>query len=176
MRKLVLLLALFAMPSIAEAQVRFSWATPVLTATTYTTGQLMGTGGQVLTFSNIVREEQPTGTLMTVCWYDKNAQAADVSLVLLRAPFSSSTTLTNAATFDPDDTDLTKIIKEIPLVAANRFQYNDNGIKCTDALGIPVENTYPTTKKALFGVLISRGSHTAASASDITVGIAVVRD
>lgn len=175
MKKIFLLLLLVAFPSLCQAQVgvaRFSSTTPTIDAGAYLANDLIGT---LLTFSNVFREQQPSGYLVSVCITDKAAQASDMDLYILREPFSSSTVLTNNGPFDPADSDLNKIIAVVALGSTSRFSFTDNGVKCLGSLTTPVWSS-GTSKRSLYGVLVARGTPTFASTSDLTITVGVSRD
>lgn len=176
MKKLILLALAAFLPGITEAQIgsaRTSLATTtVSTSPAYASGDLIG---GLLTFGNILRDTQPTGYVLSACVYDKSAQAVDMELILLTEPFSAATVLTDNGAFAPADADLSKMLPPIALGSSSRFQFLNNGIKCVTVPALPVVNS-STTKRNLYGVLISRGTPTFSSTSDISVEIGVSRD
>lgn len=144
-----------------------SVVTPTLTATAYSTGQLMG--GK-LTFSNVLDLSTCVGYLRSVLITDLNAQAVDLDLVLFHTD-PTNTTFTNAAAFTLADADIGKVLCALSFGSANRFAFADNSIKYIAPSGaVPLLGFVSNApSRTLYGALIARGAHTSATASDITI-------
>lgn len=176
MKRILLLIAMF-IPSLASAQLypvtECVSATPTVDTSAYVTGDLIG--GK-LTFSGALRSSTSAGYIASVMVYDKSVQAHDLDLVIFSED-PSATTFTDQAAFDIADADLSKIGSVVSLVSANRMAFADNGVKFSTVShpikGVPVSGALTTT---LYGALISRGTPTFATASDITVKICVSQD
>lgn len=136
--------------------------TPVVTAGAYSANDVIG---GLLTFKGL-----RGGTLQGVTITDKAAQSVDYLLVLFdEAP----TNIVDNATFDIADADLSKIIRRLDLTAASHRQaFTDNAIYSRDSLDIPIR----AQCAALTAFLITLGTPTYATTSDITVVLQVDTD
>lgn len=175
-------LALLFLPSIVLAQpfgvTRFVSASPTCDTSAYATGELIGTGTTgKLTFSGALRGSSGTGYIVGVKVSDKAAQAVDFDLVIFsRNP--SATTFTDQAAFDISDTDLTKVVAVINLGSSSRFAFADNSVHYVGGLFLPVEaiDADGNVATTLYAALVSRGTPTFATGSDVTVTLEISQD
>lgn len=149
-------------------------ATPTVDTSAYATGDEIG--GK-LTFTGACRATTGTGFITSVRITDKSAQASDLELDLFSSN-PTATTFSDQAAFDPDDTDLAKIISVLSFGSTARFAYNDNGVKYlgSQSLTIRCEDSSALSTNILYGVLVSRGTPTFAAAADVTVTICISQD
>jgi hypothetical protein len=176
MKRLLILTALL-FPSAAWGQQApitvFVSSTPTIDTNIYATGELLGTK---LTFTGAFHERSAAGYLTSVKVDDKAAQAHDLELVIFSED-PSGTTFTNQAAFDIADTDLTKVVAVISLGSATRFAWADNGIKFVGSLAIPLQGrSGDGATTTLYGALLSRGTPTFASTSDLKVTLGISQD
>lgn len=176
MKKLLFLFAL--VPGIAMAQnsptTKLVSASPTADTSAYATGELIG---EKLTFSGALNSSTGAGYIISAAISDKAAQAVDLELVVFGQD-PSNTTFTDQAAFDIADADLSKIVAVISFGSATRFAYADNGYKYLGSLMLPVNssNSSGVASNVLYGALLSRGTPTFASSSDLTVILGINRD
>lgn len=174
MRKVMFCVALMLSVT-ASAQVadtRFVSVTPTVDTSAYASGDVIG--GK-LTFSNALPWRTGTGFLVSVTISDKAAQASDLDLVLFESDPDSST-FTDQAAFDPADADLSKVLTVVNFGSSSRFAFNDNGVKHVASLAVPIKGRSSAGVVTLYGVLVSRGTPTFASSSDVTVKLGIAGD
>jgi hypothetical protein len=124
--------------------------------------------GGLLTFALAARTNVHSSILESVTIVDKGQQMSAMDLVLFNA---SLTAPTDNAAFDPTDTELLTCIGVVKVVAGDYFDFNDNSVAVVHPdLPIVVAAT------SLYGVLVSRGTPTYTSTSDIVVSITVRTD
>lgn len=168
MKRILIFLALF-IPSIAHAgpiETRFIQATPTVTsASAYASGN---TVGGLLTFPNACLIRTNKAQILSVKLYDKAKQGIDTDLVLFNATPAAQTDKT---AFNPSNTELLTITALIPLTTHKSF--SANGMSQTQSIIVPVNCT---SSQSLVGYLVTRGTPTYASTSDLTVEIETVAD
>ena len=179
MKKLILLFG-FLIPSCALADTagitRFVSVTPTVTASSaYAANNEIG---GLMTFTNACRKESGTGYAISVSISDKAAQATDMYLVLFSQSLSGSTTLADKTAFTPADSDLNKIAAVVTLGSSSRYSWADNGTKYSGSLTIPItcKDSSGRPQGDLYGVLVSGGTPTFQSTSDLTVTLAINQD
>lgn len=176
MKRLGLLLLLI--PSIAFAgpkgETYFASATPTVDTSVYASGDVIG--GK-LQFDFSVRQATGTGYVISAKIDDKAATTADLDLILFRKNPTGST-ITDQLPFTPVDADLDKIIGIISFGSTSRFAFADNGVKYVGSLVIPIEGRTSTglAQETIYGVLVSRGTPTFASSSDVKVTLGIAQD
>lgn len=126
--------------------------------------------GGIMTFANAARATGQGGSLESVTIVDKGQQMAALDLVLFNA--SPSGTFTDNATSDPSDADLATVVGVIPFVVGDYFDFSDNSVAFRSGLGI----VYDCADTSLFGVLVSRGTPTYTSTSDVIVALGLALD
>jgi len=141
--------------------------TPTIDTAIYAAGDLIG--GK-LTFANATRVAAYSGKVTNVMIRDLDAENAPMDLILFNAD-PSGTTFTNNAALDIADADLSKIFAVIHISDWTTFA--DNSVAHVGEL-------YKAFKLAsgssIYGALVSRGTPTYASTSDVSVEITVERD
>ena len=162
-------LALFLLiPSLAFADrldTRFVQATPTVDTNIYASGDTVGT---LLTFTAACSLKTSTAQILSVVIFDKDKEAADLDLVLFKD--TPAGTFTDNAAFDPTDAGLLGIVESISVTSHKAF--NDNGISLSTEVIRPVK----CLTNNLYGYLVSRGTPTYTSASDLTVMIEILQD
>lgn len=145
--------------------------TPTIETDAYVAGDLIGTK---LSFANAVRGvgggSNETGLLQSVIITDLAKQSANLDVVFFDTN-PSNTTFTDNAAFDPHDTDLLTII--VVVAVTDWKDFNDNSIGQTLNLAIPFDLGGDTT---LYAAIVSRGTPTYASTSDLTVRVGILAD
>jgi len=123
--------------------------------------------GGLLTFANAVRVSGGTGILQTVTIVDKGQQMASIDLVLFDQTFTAPT---DNAIFAPTDAELANVIAVVPM--SNYSDFSTNSVAARGALGIAFE----AVGTSIFGALVSRGTPTYTSTTDIIVILGILQD
>ncbi len=146
-------------------------ASPTCDTSAYADGDLIG--GK-LSFSNASRFSAGSALLQNALLVDKAAQSANIDLILFDAD-PTGTTFTDQSAFDVADADLDKIVAVIRFGSYGDWvTFADNGIaQYTPPGGVPIKLTTGTT---LYGALVSRGTPTFASSSDLKARLVLVQD
>ena len=176
LKRLSLILALTLVPFIAAAQNTdistksvTVCATPTIDTNIYAAGDAVG---GLLTFSNALRPNAFSGVITGAYILDKDAEGANLDLIIFNANPSAST-VTNNAALDLADADLSKAIEPISISSHTAFNSNDNGISGSGSLTRTVQTSSSVT---LYGALRAVATPTYTSASDLTVCIGVLQD
>lgn len=142
-------------------------ATPVVsTSPAYTSGDAVGS---VLSFTSATRVSAGSGVVQSVTVIDKGGQAANLDLLLFDSTVSVAPTDNTACTIA--DADLAKCVGAIPITGHHALA--DNSMSRSLNVGLGFKLTSGTT---LYGILVSRGTPTYASTSDITVRLAITQN
>lgn len=145
----------------------FAVSPAVTAASAYATGNVVG---PLMTFAGIASDDNPTGLIQAIGFHFKSAQTADMDFVFCSQNPSSTTV-----------TDKTAVALNVADFAKCRA-YRLSGANCI-SLGTPtyceIANlaspfTIPTGTDA-YGFLVTRGTPTFTSTSDVTVSLRVVR-
>lgn len=169
MKKLIVLF-LLGLVSTASAQVyhtdvQYASVTPtVSTSPAYTAKDSVG---GLLTFRGICKASN-TVQVNSVTITDKADQAVAYDLQLFSANPTASTFTDNSVTA-VNTTDLAKILPVISLLSTDHFSYSATGVSSLSSLNSGGFVT--TTGGTLYGVLVTRGTPTYTSTSDITVRV-----
>lgn len=166
MKRIVALFLLI--PSLAFADTldtRFIQATPTVDTAIYAPGETVGT---LMTFTAACNVRTDRGEVLGVKIFDKDKEAADLDLVLFRS--TPAGTFTDNAAFDPTDAGLLAITANISVT--DEAAFSDNGMSFKTEIVRPIR----CTDGVAYGYLVSRGTPTYTSASDLTVQIEVVAD
>lgn len=124
--------------------------------------------GALLTFTGAVRANGATGTLSAVQIVDKGQQMAALDLVLFD---SSITAPTDNAIFAPTDAEVALCVGVVPILTTDYADFSTNSIATKANLGLTFKAGSGTS--SLFGVLVSRGTPTYTSTSDIVVTLTI---
>lgn len=166
-----LALAFALIPGIAQADpldTRTVRVTPTITASSaYTSGNEVG--GQ-MTFTGICNKRTNRGEVIGAQLLDKAVQGIDTDLVLFRAAPSGGT-LTDKSAFTPADASLASVTAVIPLTTHKAFA--DNGVSQGANIVYPVQCDAAGN---LYGFLVTRGTPTYASTTDLTLQLEVLAD
>ncbi len=139
-------------------------ATPTIDTAIYAAGDAVG---GLLTFTNAVRFSGGGLRIRKVLLVDKDQEQAPFDLVLFDRTFTNTA---DQAAFDPTDADLANIVAVVPIsVYAN---FNDNAVGFSPDLDWPVL----LNGTSLFGQLVTRGTPTFTSSSDLTVILSVIQE
>lgn len=125
--------------------------------------------GGLMTFANAAAAGDDPIRVNAVHLVDKDQEMASFDLLLFRA---SITAPTDNAAFDPTDAELADYIGHIPIYAAHYADLNDNAVAVApnpDRAWVTLAGT------SLYGVLVSRGTPTYTSTSDLVVTLFVER-
>lgn len=142
---------------------------PAVVAAAYATGDLIG-GKNSLT--GTVVDGILSGIISDVMVADKAGQGADLDLVY----FSSNpdtTTFTDNAVFDPTDADLLKIVCVVNVTTDSTF--SDNGVSYVNNINCPFKLT-SNSANILYLAVVSRGTPTYASATDLLIQTSILQD
>lgn len=174
MRKFLLLIALF-ITNIASADVvvinktRQVEATPTISTSAYASGDLIGTK---MTLTGATSASVPNGTIVSVELIDKDAEAANVEVVFFDAN-PSNTTFTDNAAFAPTDADAANIIcvREVQ----KHFAFSTNGVSEAQNMA-PCPFYLGGTNTTIYAAIVSRGTPTYTSTSDLTLRVGIFQD
>lgn len=139
--------------------------TPTITAGLYAADDALG--GK-LTFANAVRWTAGSGRIKKVIVVDLGSQDAVTDLVLFNQDFTA--TADNAA-MDPSDGDVANCVGHISLVAADYATFANNSVATKE-----VDFPFVLTGTSLYGQLVTRGTPTYTSTSDIKVILVIEQD
>ena len=147
-------------------------ATPVIDTNIYGAGDNVG---GLLTFSNAIIKYSKSAKLESVVVTDKSNQAGVLDLVFFSSNPTNST-LTNNAAMDVADADLSKIIGNVRIAAANYtvFNTNDNAV-ATVQTALPLFSDEDSWD--IYGALVlTSGTPTYTSVSDLVVNLFIRQD
>lgn len=143
--------------------IQYFTVTPTVTAGAYSVNDVVG--GR-MTFTGLRR-----GSLQTITISDKSAGGPDYLLVLFN---DTPTNITDNATYDIADADLSKIIQVVDLNSATTQQsFNDNAIYTLTGLNVPIAAHCAAVSAFL---IATASAPTFASTSDISVTLQVDTD
>ena len=146
--------------------------TPTITASAYTAGYVVG---GVMSFANAVRTQNAinSGRVRNAAIACKSAQSGEMDLYLFNANPSSST-FTDRAAPAIVAADLAKLIAKITLAQT------DTSLSSTStfwqALQLEIAFQLGSGNTTLYGVLVTRGTPTFGSTSDIVVTLGIQDD
>lgn len=140
--------------------------TPTITAGAYSAGDAVG--GK-LTFSGCPEE----GLIHSVTVIDKGEQSAELNLVLFEADFTS---VNDNAAFDVTSTEEPDIIGVVNIVATDYEDIGGLTVATVKNLSLPFKLTETAAAKRarIYGQLVTVGTPTYTSTSDIIVKLAVL--
>lgn len=144
-------------------------AVPVINTAIYAVGELLGSK---LSLASAVRVAAGGGIIQSVTILNKAKQNAPLSVVFFRAD-PSATTFTNHTALTVNAADQSKIIGQVAVVAADYLSLANISIGSPTPKGIGFALPAGTT---LYAALISQGTPTYASTSDLTLEVAVLAD
>lgn len=146
--------------------------TPTITAGIYSAGDALG---GLLTFSSSLYFRHETGVILTATLIDKAKQDSATDLVLFNQTFSA--TSDNDA-FDPSDADLLNCLGVINIGASDYADFNDSSIATVRNIGLIVgtEGQTLSTDQTLYGQLVTRGTPTYTTTSDVVISIGTLQD
>lgn len=139
--------------------------TPTITAGLYAAGDNVG---GLLTFANAARLAGGGGILNVLSIIDKGKQDAELELWLFSETFTPGA---DNAAWDPSDADLANFITVLSTADGNYYDATDNSVA-----SLEVARRYDLLGISLFGRLVTRGTPTYASTTDLTVKIGLVQD
>lgn len=142
--------------------------TPTITAGLYSAADAVG---GLLTFADCAHKDKGSGIIQSVILIDDGDQKAETELHLFNQ--SISVAADNAA-FAVSDADLEFYIGGIAIVAADYEDLGGNAAACIKNINLPFNLASDGT--SIFGQLLTRGTPTYASTSDLTVKLVVIRD
>lgn len=147
-------------------------ATPTISTSAYAAGDLIG--GK-MTLLNAVRfgdSLRPgSGEIRSVTLTDKAKQSATIDVVFFSVD-PDSTTFTDNAAFDPDDSDLVEMIGFASVDSWSDFNDNSVGV-ALNLTGLAFDVGQNT---AIYAALVSRGTPTYASTTDLTLRVGILQD
>lgn len=125
--------------------------------------------GGLLTFSNAARSSGGSLLVHAVQIEDKGQQMPDLDLVLFDRSIGAPT---DNAVFNPTDTEVGQCVGVIPIIGADWADFSTNSVATRVGLGLELV----LNGTDLFGVLVSRGTPTFTSTSDVVVTLTVLQD
>jgi len=123
-----------------------------------------------ITITDADNTKSVSGVIHSVVVTDLAKQSADLDLVIFDSD-PSSTTFTDNGAFDVDDTDLPKIVGVAQITT--HVTFNDNSVSIAHGTNIPFR---VPSGVSLYGALVSRGTPTYVSATDLQVRIGILED
>jgi hypothetical protein len=144
--------------------VRLSATPTVSTSPAYTAKDAVG---GVMSFANAVRASGGSARLEAVQVVDKGQQMAALDLVLFDS--NPGGTFSDNTAFDPTDADLSTVVAVIPI--GSYADFNDNSVA-----DVPVSRSIVLAGTTLYGALVTRGTPTYTTTSDIVVTLTLVQD
>lgn len=153
--------------------VRKLTATPtVSTSPAYTSGDLVGGKISLASATRVAGGTVGgTGVIQSVAIHDKGKQNAEIDVVFFAAD-PANTTFTDNGALTVHDTDLLTIVGHVKLTAADYISFVDNSIASRSGLGLPFKLDSGST---LYAALVTRGTPTYASTSDIKLVVHVMQ-
>ena len=138
-------------------------ATPVIQAAAYAAGDAVG--GKMA--FEVARAMGALVRITDIVVLDKGDQSAALNLVLFDRDFTATA---DNDPFDPSDADMANIVAVLKVAGSDYVSFVDNAVatKELNTMCRPVGNT-------LYGQLVSGGTPTYASTSDLTIKLAVVQ-
>lgn len=133
----------------------------------YASGDVIG--GK-LTLSDVAKLSGGVGTIMSIAIADKAKQNAALDIVIFNGEPGS---FTDQAPFDPSDADLLKMAGVISILASDYASFNDNSLATLAAIGLGFN---VDSGDDLFAAVVSRGTPTYVSTSDLQIRLGVVQD
>lgn len=156
-------------------------STPTIDTNIYTSGDLVGTkisltpAVRAIELPSIIKG---TGTIVSVIITDLGKQDATIDVVFFDTD-PSNTTFTNNTALTINDTDLLNIIGLATIDTWKDFVNNSVGITSA-AIAFPLvlqETTTPTTPDTtLYAAMVTRGTPTYASTTDLTLRVGILVD
>ena len=144
--------------------------TPAVTASSaYVAGNAVG---GLLTFGNLVRANGLGGIVQSVVLKDKAAQNVSYDLFLFDAAPTAPTDKTAVALAAAD---LAKCIGVVPLAGAAFGAASTMGVITAAGIGLAYKIT-TVYAASLYGILVTRGTPTYASTSDVSVDLVALPD
>lgn len=145
--------------------------TPVMTAGAYTTD--LSIGG-LLTFANVFGVKQ-SGILHGVVIRDKAKQSSALDLVFFNA-LPVQTNYADGVSPNPSGVgDFQKVQGHVNILAANYLAFSAQSEATVAGIGLPLRNVTKDDRN-LYALLITRGTPTYASISDITLVLKILQD
>lgn len=162
-----LLVPISAFAQVVSTKTTVVEAAPVVDTSAYATGELIG--GK-LTLANATASSTFTGIISNVVIIDKDKEGADLDVVFFDTN-PTATTFTDQAAFDPDDVDLLNIICTVSVTTDVSF--SDNGMSYANNVNCPFRTTDNST---IYAAIVSRGSPTYTSSSDLLLRVGILQD
>lgn len=142
-------------------------AAPTVDTSAYATGELIG--GK-LTLTNATAYTVYSGIISNVTIIDKDKEGADLDVVFFDTD-PTATTFTDQAAFDPADADALNIICTISLTTDVAFA--NNGLSYANNQNCPFKTNSSNT---IYAAIVSRGSPTYTSSSDLLLRVGILQD
>jgi len=173
MKKFILLLSLL-LCSTAFADTIISTKTTVLSSTPTIDTAIYASGdsiGGLITLTNAAYALTGSGFISYITIADKDREGADIDVVFFTSN-PSATTFTNNAALTINDADLVKIACVVNVTTDAIFV--DNGVSYVSSANCPFDLGYNNT--TLYAALVSRGTPTYTSTSDLTLRVGILQD
>lgn len=147
-------------------------ATPAIDTSAYASGDLIGSAEIFLSLA--VRADglvEKSGIIQAVLVTDLGAQGANLDIYFFDRKLIN-TTFTDNAAWDVSDVDILTFIGVAAITDWRTLGSNSNGQLLN--LGLPF--ILPANSTTLYAVIVSRGTPTYASTSDLTLHVAILQD
>lgn len=145
--------------------------TPTVTVGAYSAGNVVG---GLLTFAPLVRRDGGSGILNTATLRDKAGQGGTYDLFLFDA---APTTQTDKTAVALTAADLAKCIGVLTFAAVKLGAASTMGVSSLNSANLSIKvGGGGGSGSSVFGILVTRGTPTYASTSDISVDLLVIPD
>lgn len=151
------------------ATIRVTAAQTITASSAYSPGNAVG---GLITFTNASRASGSGGIIQTVVIRDKAGQAGTYNLFLFDAN-PTATTVTDKSAVTINTADLAKVIAVIAPSGILLGAASTMGVITAGGLGTAFKLTSGTT---MWGILVTRGTPTYASTSDVSVDVVILPD
>lgn len=147
-------------------------ATPAVDTSAYSAGDLIGTAEIALPLAVRGDGLRPaSGIIQAVIITDLADQSASIDVYFFDRELTN-TTFTDNNPFDPSDIDLLTLIGVASLTSHRSLNDNSN----SQLLNIGLPFVLPATSHTLYVVLVSIGTPTFGTTSDLTLRVAILQD
>lgn len=144
---------------------------PVINTAIYASGDALG---GLLTLNNICEESRGSMMVGGIVLADL-AKLNIATDVIFFSANPSLTTITNNSPLDIADGDITKVIGAVNIAAGDYFSFNDNSVAVVKNVNLPIKKTVAWDTRNVYCCLVTRGTPTYVSVSDLTLTVLATR-
>ena len=149
----------------------FTYVPQVIPAITAGSAYAAGNNiGGLLTYANALRTPRQSGILENVTIMDRGNQKSAMDLLIFKAPPGGA--FTDKSAYTPVTGDDALLIGRVTIAAADWVTYGSKALVTEAALGIAISSTGPN----LYCALISQGTPTYATTTDLVINLGILQD